>query len=351
MNFLSNVAFGDVDSADLNTAIDDINRRMRQDEGYKFCVPSMLVSEYAQSDLSKTKPTLDFNLDEVKEYEKCGDAKTRELAKLVVQFSDDDAAMNLSKIESIDGLIRDINDFKVYLQIKMQTTKGLTTPLYNDWYNEQYWGDTTSYLRASRMAGEESMKRANKKQALAQLVKSQASYQLSTQYQDFYLELSSKYGPKFSQAEQKKLKEFFVDTTVYEWAVADFLSTGKLLERVLSHEDITKYYMFIPMAVTGYFFEDAEKSPTKYMERVKSFANAGKQALQDFLGPFQGASTVSIETASDIAQRCNNDATCIANYFRDATSGAPLPVGGTLKIPNVVYVVATGFLLWKFLKK
>lgn len=352
MNFLSKVAFGDVDSADLNTTIDDINRRMKGDADYKLCFPSQKVSEYAVTDLSKVKnPQLDFNLDEVKEYEACGDAKTRKLAELIVKLSDADASENLSKIESVDGLIKDISDFKVYLQVKMQVTKGWTTPQFNDWYYAQYWGDAAGYLRASRLVGEESTKRANKKQALAQLAKSQASYQLSTQYQDFYLELSSKYGPKFSLAEQKKLKEFFVDTTVYEWAVNDFLSTGKLLERVLSHEDIAKYYMYIPMAVTGYFFEDEQKSPTKYMARVKSFSDAAKKALSDFLGPFQGSSTVSIETASEIAQRCNNDAVCIANHFRDKASGGVEAPSGTLKIPPVVYAVATGFILWKLFKK
>jgi len=353
MHFLSNVAFGDVENSDMTSTIKDVSDRIAASSNYQTCAPGQLVSEYASTDLSKTKPTLDFTLPEVKAYEACGDERTRKLASLVMNLSDEDAAANLAKVDDIDGLIRDINDFKTYLQVKIQTTKGLTTPQFDSWYYEQYWGNWTLYRRASGLFGAESVKRANKKQALAQLVKSQASFQLSTQIQDFYLDLSKKYGPRFSLGEQKKLKDFFVDTTVYEWKIEDFLSVGQLLERELTHEDVAKYYMYVPMAVTGYYFEGKDKSPTDYVARVKEFSDAAKRALTSFIGPLNGATAISMDTASKIAQKCNNDATCIANHFRDVAAGAVEPVGDKVGVSagTVVFVAATTFVLWKFLKK
>lgn len=351
MHLLSNVAFGELDTAALTATIESINKRMEAESGYQYCRPTQKIAEYATADLSKVKPELDFKLDEVKEFEACGDRKTRELASLILQFSDEDAKKNLEKILNISGLSRDISDFKNYLQVKMQVTKGWTTPQFNDWYYREYWGDDMSFLRASRLASEEGMRRETKQQAMATLAKSFASTQLSGQYMDFYLEMSSKYGPKFTMPEQKRLKEFFIETTVYEWKVGDFISIGELLQKHLSHEDLAKFYMFIPMAVTGYYFEDAEKSPTAYMARVKSFSDAGEKALREFLGPFRNTSTISMESASEIAARCQNNAACIANYFADLQSGAVQPPSVKIgKIPPIVYVAATGFVLWKLLK-
>lgn len=343
--------FGELDPAVAKATIDRINKRMEAEGEHQYCRPSQKISEYATADLSKVKPELDFKLDEVKEFEACGNRKTRELASLLLEFSDEDAKKNLEQVLNVSGLSRDIADFKVYLQVKMQTTQGWTTPQFNDWYYKEYWGSDMSFLRASRLAAEEGQRRQDKQQALAQLAKSFASTELSKQYQDFYLKMSSKYGPKFTMPEQKRLKEFFVDATVYEWTLGDFVSIGQLLQRNLSHEDLLQYYTVIPLAVTGYYFDDPAGTPSTYMNRVKNFSDAARKEMESFLGPYGGASTVTMESAMAIAQKCNNDAACIANYFTDMKAGAATPPSGTIgQIPPVVWIAATGFVLWKYLK-
>lgn len=352
MHFLSNVAFGGMDLSLMNQTIDDINARQAKEASYKYCSPSQLVSEYASSDLSKNpQPKLDFTLDEVKKYEACGDARTRAVASLM-QASDKDLAAGLANILNVDALLMELRDFEQYLQIKQQVTKGWTTPQYKSWYYAEYWGDYAGLQKMRQALGAESEKRQKKQSALAELAKSSATTELSTPYRQYYVEIANKYGPSFSLAEQQQLKKFFVDTTINNWTVEDFLATGDLLSHSLSHEDLAKFYTYIPMAVTGFFFLGADGSPTAYMDRVKRFSDAGESALKQFLAPFNGASTVSMNQATAIAARCKNDAACIANAARDIIAGSPVPDSSDTinSAAKTVVFVASTFLLWKYLK-
>lgn len=353
MHFLSNVAFGaaPMDLALMNETIQDINARQAREGTYQFCSPSQLVSEYASADLSKTKPVLDFQLEEVKKYEACGDARTKAVARLL-QASPEDLAKGLEAITNVGALLMELRDFEQYLQVKMQTTRGWTTPEFKSWYYAEYWGDFAGLQRMNLALSQESEKRQKKQAALAELAKSSATSELSTPYRKFYVEIANKYGPSFSLEEQRQLKKFFVDTTINNWTVDDFLATGDLLSRSLSHEDLAKFYMYIPMAVTGFFFLDANSAPDAYMARVKKFSEAGESALKRFIAPYNGASTISMAQASAIAEKCKNDATCIANAARDIIAGSPVPdSSGTMSgATKAVVFVASTFLLWKVMK-
>lgn len=352
MHFLSNVAFGaaPMDLALMNETIQDINARQAREGTYQFCSPSQLVSEYATADLSKNpSPKIDFTLEEVKKYETCGDARTKAVASLL-QAAPEVLAQALENISNIGALQMELRDFEQYLQVKMQTTRGWTTPQFKSWYYAEYWGDFAGLQRMNLALSQESEKRQKKQAALAELAKSSATTELSTPYRKFYLEIANKYGPSFSLEEQRQLKKFFVDTTINNWTVEDFLATGDLLSRSLSHTDLAKFYTYIPMAVTGFFFLDAASTPDTYMARVKKFSEAGESALKRFIAPYNGASTITMAQASSIAEQCKNDATCIANAARDIIAGSPVPDSSATMNGKAVIFVATTFLLWRFIK-
>lgn len=341
--YLENVAFGALDFADAEKTIDTVNQLVTAENQPSSCLAPANVVAYANAPYGAGK--LDFTLPEVKAYEACATQETQSLLLLTNGFSDTDAAVNLTKIGNIDALLGDVNNFKNYLQTKMQILNGWTTPQFMSWYYAKLFNDYPSYQRAMTLANAESATRQTHLIAMAKVAKAQVGTQISTQYLDLYTTLANKYGPKMSLAEQKRLQDFFVNTTVPNWSLQDFLDIGTLLSEYLNSTEMAQYYSYIPMAVTGYYFAGSDGSATDYMNRVKAFTDAAQNALKQS-GTY---SSITLDQASAAAQSCNNDAACIANYFTNGGSSANIVSAPTSKVVKAAITVAAGFFIYKAL--
>lgn len=364
MHILSNLAFGEIDSTQMQSALDLYNKQISNMKNYQKCAAPQAVINFMMNEPGKSE--IDFSFDSsVKAYEICGGEKLNQLKQITTQSGTDEEIVQkiLDAVSDPSSFLQDIMDFREYLQKKMQETRNLTTPAFFAWYYQQYWGNvgyTGSYgegasateTKAFNLLRTAAQNFQNQLNALSALYKSNLSFQLSSQYQDFYLKMAPKYGPKLSLADQKRLKDFFVDTTVYNWTVEDFLSVGNMLQTVMSHEDLTNYYTSILQAVTGYFFLDKNKSADGYLARVKQFSDAAKRALIALLGPTEGASKISVAVSSSIASQAKANALDVVNQYQDLASGASALPGATMgKISPVVKAAAVGAALWLIFRK
>lgn len=315
---------GDFDPSEVEAEIKKLNELLSREATYKSCVPGEAVSLYVNAPFTYQAPEPSFfRRDDVVAYEKCGEERTRGLSKISVGLSDQDALKNMGEVVNLASLLKDIKDYQTYLQVKMQQTEVWTTPQFSSWYYEKYWQDFPEYSRIMKIAGEAVAAAEKKKIVAGELAKSAASFELSRPIDKLYLELSQKYGPRLTKGQQKTISDFLVGKTVYEWDVNEFLAVGRVLETVASKEDLAKYYMYVPMAVTGYYFEGPSQSPKEYMGKVESFSNAGKNALAK-LG-------IQASTAEELLAAS-------AASDKSATLGRLLPI---------VLVAATGFILWR----
>lgn len=272
--------FGDIDFSATQAMIDKVNAAKDAKEAYRPCSIPQAVQDYKNGSMVDGLWNKKLEIDDsVKSYESCGDDKTRILAALVFgtdpdkPLTDDQAISNLSKIADIDAFLKDIRDYKDYLQIKWQQTKGLTTPQFSTEYYKEYFGGSLNYSRAYALASKESENRSKAAQIQSQLLQSNVKFAFGKAYLDFYTNDLQKYAQNFSEEEQTSLRKFFVEETPMMWTPSEFYDVGMILKGRISPQDFTQFGVSVAGAVATSTFEDAGGGMTGYLKRTKDFSD------------------------------------------------------------------------------